>query len=214
MPARYPEPQGQDGEHSGGRDGVVTAARLAFFAIWFAAAAYAIRRTWKPYRFLARPAGRSWRDVVPSGVAAQRQSGSLASVIARGTRADKSSPQYMWIVFDEQHLLVTRFGGFHDDPVLLEKPSASPVTMINQGSKTSVSFGRNVVSIGTTRAVARSLAAKLEERAWSVLTPDRASAAGWFPDPTFRHQLRYWNGVDWIDAVSDGQDESTDPLRD
>lgn len=192
----------------------MTAAKLAFFAIWFAAAAYAIRRTWKPYRFLARPAGRSWRDVVPSGVPAPTQSGTLAGVIVRGTRADNTSPQYMWIVFDEQHMLVTRFGGFHDDPLLLAKVTASPVTMIPQGSRASVSFGRDVVSIGTTRAGAQSLAAKLEERAWSVRTPDRVPAAGWFPDPTFRHQLRYWDGVDWTDAVADGQNRSTDPLSD
>ncbi len=35
---------------------------------------------------------------------------------------------------------------------------------------------------------------------------------GWYPDPTRRHRLRYWDGRHWSDTVSDGADRGTDPL--
>jgi putative membrane protein len=38
------------------------------------------------------------------------------------------------------------------------------------------------------------------------------SAAGWFPDPARRHQVRYWNGTAWTESVSDNGVESVDPL--
>ncbi|CAN5279525.1 hypothetical protein BH18ACT4_BH18ACT4_09660 [soil metagenome] len=37
-------------------------------------------------------------------------------------------------------------------------------------------------------------------------------AAGWYPDPTGRHQYRYWSGSSWTDNVSDGGVASTDPM--
>jgi hypothetical protein len=36
--------------------------------------------------------------------------------------------------------------------------------------------------------------------------------ASWIADPTGRHQLRYWNGSEWTNAVSNGGVQSTDPL--
>ncbi len=36
--------------------------------------------------------------------------------------------------------------------------------------------------------------------------------AGWHPDPEGRHELRYWNGVDWSEHVSDGGVTAVDPL--
>ena len=36
--------------------------------------------------------------------------------------------------------------------------------------------------------------------------------AEWYPDPTGRHQLRYWAGAAWTDAVADDGDRSTDPM--
>jgi hypothetical protein len=36
--------------------------------------------------------------------------------------------------------------------------------------------------------------------------------AGWFPDPTERHEHRYWDGVSWGDQVSDQGLTATDPL--
>jgi hypothetical protein len=39
-----------------------------------------------------------------------------------------------------------------------------------------------------------------------------AQAAGWFPDPSGRHQQRYWDGTAWSAHVSDGGTTGTDPL--
>jgi hypothetical protein len=36
--------------------------------------------------------------------------------------------------------------------------------------------------------------------------------AGWYPDPTTRHELRYWDGYAWLDNVSDSGAAATDPL--
>jgi hypothetical protein len=39
-----------------------------------------------------------------------------------------------------------------------------------------------------------------------------APAPGWQPDPTGRHEYRYWDGSRWSDDVSDGGVASTDPV--
>src|SRR3954452_7504205 len=36
--------------------------------------------------------------------------------------------------------------------------------------------------------------------------------AGWYPDPTTRHELRYWDGYTWLDNVSDKGAAASDPL--
>ena len=36
--------------------------------------------------------------------------------------------------------------------------------------------------------------------------------AGWYPDPTQRHEHRYYDGTEWTDHVSDQGVASTDPL--
>lgn len=38
------------------------------------------------------------------------------------------------------------------------------------------------------------------------------TAAAWHPDPTGRHELRYWDGSQWTDHVSDQGVQSTNPL--
>lgn len=38
--------------------------------------------------------------------------------------------------------------------------------------------------------------------------------AGWQPDPTGRHEYRYWNGITWSDNVSDVGVVGTDPYTD
>jgi Protein of unknown function (DUF2510) len=38
-------------------------------------------------------------------------------------------------------------------------------------------------------------------------------APGWHPDPTSRHQYRYWDGARWTDDVADGGVASTDTLH-
>ncbi|MEY2450032.1 MAG: hypothetical protein QOH79_3508 [Acidimicrobiaceae bacterium] len=37
-----------------------------------------------------------------------------------------------------------------------------------------------------------------------------AGGAGWHPDPSGRHQLRYWDGQTWTANVSDGGQQTTD----
>jgi uncharacterized membrane protein YhaH (DUF805 family) len=39
-----------------------------------------------------------------------------------------------------------------------------------------------------------------------------ATPAGWLPDPTGRHQLRYWDATQWTPSVSDDGVTSVDPL--
>jgi len=38
------------------------------------------------------------------------------------------------------------------------------------------------------------------------------AAPGWFPDPTGRFPLRYWDGATWTAAVSDGTSTGQDPM--
>ena len=38
------------------------------------------------------------------------------------------------------------------------------------------------------------------------------AGGSWAPDPTGRHQLRYWNGSTWTDHVSDGGVTGSDPV--
>ena len=38
------------------------------------------------------------------------------------------------------------------------------------------------------------------------------SAGGWHPDPTGRHQHRWWDGTQWTDQVADGGVTATDPM--
>lgn len=38
-------------------------------------------------------------------------------------------------------------------------------------------------------------------------------AAQWHPDPMERHELRYWDGSDWTDSVSDNGVVAADPVQ-
>ena len=42
--------------------------------------------------------------------------------------------------------------------------------------------------------------------------PSVGPAAAWHPDPTGRHQYRYWDGARWTDWVADGGEQGRDPL--
>lgn len=37
-------------------------------------------------------------------------------------------------------------------------------------------------------------------------------AAGWYADPSGRHEFRWWNGTQWTDAVSTAGVQATDPV--
>src|SRR5687767_8710389 len=39
------------------------------------------------------------------------------------------------------------------------------------------------------------------------------SAAAWHADPTGRHQLRYWDGSNWTEHISDDGAQGVDPLQ-
>lgn len=40
-----------------------------------------------------------------------------------------------------------------------------------------------------------------------------STPAGWYPDPTGRHQNRWFDGNDWTDQVADGQVVASDPVQ-
>jgi uncharacterized protein YxjI len=42
---------------------------------------------------------------------------------------------------------------------------------------------------------------------------DASTPPNWYPDPTGRHQFRYWDGTDWTDQVADHGSVGVDPLR-
>jgi len=48
----------------------------------------------------------------------------------------------------------------------------------------------------------------------SVAPPATMPAARWMPDPTCRHQYRYWDGGSWTQNVYDAGVESRDPVAD
>ncbi len=48
----------------------------------------------------------------------------------------------------------------------------------------------------------------------ATMTPRATMAARWLPDPTGRHQYRYWDGGCWTENVYDAGVESRDPVLD
>lgn len=52
------------------------------------------------------------------------------------------------------------------------------------------------------------------ESSWGPGPTAQAQAPpSWQPDPTGRHQFRYWDGSTWTEYVSDSGSQSTDPIR-
>ena len=45
-----------------------------------------------------------------------------------------------------------------------------------------------------------------------VAVEEPAAAAGWYADPSGRHQYRYWEGATWTPSVADDGQASLDPL--
>ena len=43
-------------------------------------------------------------------------------------------------------------------------------------------------------------------------SPAPAPAAAWAPDPSRRHELRWWDGTAWTEHISDAGQQSVDPL--
>lgn len=46
-----------------------------------------------------------------------------------------------------------------------------------------------------------------------VPTAPAQTPAGWFPDPTGKHEQRYWDGAVWTANVSDAGQSSTDAIQ-
>ncbi|MCU1344552.1 MAG: hypothetical protein JWL70_818 [Acidimicrobiia bacterium] len=44
------------------------------------------------------------------------------------------------------------------------------------------------------------------------MPPPGSTPANWYPDPTSRHEHRYWDGTGWTDHVSDHGVQATDPV--
>jgi hypothetical protein len=47
---------------------------------------------------------------------------------------------------------------------------------------------------------------------WSPAAPQGGPPAGWYPDPSGRHEYRFFTGYDWTADVVDNGAHSTDPL--
>ncbi len=46
----------------------------------------------------------------------------------------------------------------------------------------------------------------------AVAVEPAGGPADWLADPTGHHELRYWDGTDWTEHVSDDGDQGVDPL--
>ena len=53
---------------------------------------------------------------------------------------------------------------------------------------------------------------KSDESGQHLFPPSEPARAAWHLDPTTRHQMRYWDGLQWTARVSDNDIESHDPL--
>jgi hypothetical protein len=61
-------------------------------------------------------------------------------------------------------------------------------------------------------AVASVVATPEEPVVSRTVSSGAAVLAGWLPDPTSRHEYRYWDGGDWTADVSDAGVAATDPM--
>lgn len=52
----------------------------------------------------------------------------------------------------------------------------------------------------------------LRARGVVIEPPVAVATAAWYPDPTGRHELRYWDGSHWTARVIDGSVPGTDPI--
>ena len=55
--------------------------------------------------------------------------------------------------------------------------------------------------------------ARAEDRGDVMATPPMPPA-GWYADPSGRHEYRYWDGTYWTAGVADGGITAADPLED
>lgn len=152
---------------------VLSVGFVIFFVGVLAFLAYSLPPLVKP---LLVGAGTSWEKVLPKGVPAPSKFGSIAGVIATGTRVRPSaagSKERLWIAFDEQHVAAMRFGHRGpDEPLILAKRSASPVLVSDGRIRRTVDFGDGAIRIRAPRTTTDPLVRDLRERGWKVRSPD------------------------------------------
>ena len=73
-----------------------------------------------------------------------------------------------------------------------------------------------VVSTGDATPVAEPSPARARPRAAPEPAPapiaaGTSHAAGWYPDPSMRYELRYWDGTQWTEHVARQGQQFTDP---
>lgn len=80
-------------------------------------------------------------------------------------------------------------------------------TLNNAGAKgwELVSITNNDPTVGANMLVA------VLKRRIDPFEPPTNTSEGWKPDPSERHQYRWWDGECWTFTVADGEDESRDP---
>lgn len=53
---------------------------------------------------------------------------------------------------------------------------------------------------------------KVQDDVVAILTPEPCPANGWHPDPSARHERRFWDGAEWTVFVGDGNRVSINKL--
>ena len=84
-------------------------------------------------------------------------------------------------------------------------PTASPTPV--SPNPTPIPVSQPAATIGT--STASSTATTTASTASSV--GDATAPAAWYPDPSGRYELRYWNGSAWTEHVSRNGQQFTDP---
>ena len=95
---------------------------------------------------------------------------------------------------------------------IVELPAAQPTSSSSDGGS---ALGGlillavvGVAGFGGVKAVKR----KASAPATATVSAAPVQPAAWLPDPTRRHELRYWNGTNWTANISDAGVVGTDPL--
>jgi hypothetical protein len=90
-------------------------------------------------------------------------------------------------------------------------PTSEGTTAVQVGSSLKfglVDWGKNQKNIDKLNAaIAAALAAGPAAAAVATSPP-----GAWHPDPAGRHELRWWDGQAWTDAVSDAGVQTSDPI--
>lgn len=101
--------------------------------------------------------------------------------------------------------------------VITEGPSQRwwfPVTI--GGDRHWVSREQAEIVAAANESLRATQGAPVPSAATAPTTPEQSSAptpAAWYPDPSRRHQVRYWDGHDWTADVADRGLQTIDPVK-